>query len=166
MIITPSNSVSSGNFALQQVPKAQRIQLFHMMQLLESQYMRIQSFQELKRENAFSTLRDRYKNPKYERQTPASIISSIASSEMYGLKKKITAIDALCQTFSCANAPSCPQKQSTWTRNHTRMMIHVKSERNSPIDQPYISNLHNASTLPPRELGKQQYNAMHVMKNR
>lgn len=63
-------------------------------------------FQELK-ENAFSTLRVKSRNPAYERQSAASITTSIAVNEIYGLKKNTTAMEPLCQTLSCANAPSC-----------------------------------------------------------
>lgn len=62
-------------------------------------------------ENAFSTLRVKSRNPAYERQSAASITTSIAFNEMYGLKKNMTAMEPLCQTLSCANAPSCYQKE-------------------------------------------------------
>ena len=68
-------------------------------------------FHELEEENAFSTLRVKNRNPAYERQRAASIINSIAFNEMYELKKNTTAMEALCQTLSCANAPSCSQEQ-------------------------------------------------------
>lgn len=40
-------------------------------------------------------------------QTAATITTNIACNEMYGLMKNTTAIEALCQTLSWANAPSC-----------------------------------------------------------
>jgi hypothetical protein len=70
-------------------------------------------FHELE-ENAFSTLRVKSRNPAYERQSAASITTSIAFNEMYGLKKNMTAMEPLCQTLSCANAPSCFQDHNNW----------------------------------------------------
>lgn len=64
---------------------------------------------ELEDGNAFSRSDRKTKAP-YETTIAASIIISIACNEMYELIKKTTAIEALCQTFSCANAPSCSPK--------------------------------------------------------
>lgn len=66
---------------------------------------------ELEDGNAFSRSDRKTKAP-YERTIAASIIISIACNEMYELIKKTTAIEALCQTFSCANAPSCSPKET------------------------------------------------------
>lgn len=69
---------------------------------------------ELDWENAFSRRERKIKAP-YETESTTSITISIACNEMYGLTKKTTEIIALCQTLSCANAPSCKIAKATNT---------------------------------------------------
>ena len=68
-------------------------------------------FHKLDDENAFSTKTVRIRSPPYETNSPISIINTIVANDMYGLRKNTSAIEALCHTFSCANAPSCSQMQ-------------------------------------------------------
>lgn len=72
---------------------------------------KLAKYHELEEEKAFSTWRVKNKNPAAETHRAASIITSIACNEMYGLRKNRAEMEALCQTLSCANAPSCPKNQ-------------------------------------------------------
>lgn len=64
-------------------------------------------YQEPEEKKAFSTLMVRKRTPTNETSIAASIITSKVCNEMYGFIKNTIAIEPLCQTFSCANAPSC-----------------------------------------------------------
>lgn len=75
--------------------------------------MVLAKYHELGMEKAFSILKTKNKNPAIETSSAASIITTIACNEMYEFTKNTTAMEALCQSFSCANAPSCPKKSKS-----------------------------------------------------
>ena len=67
-------------------------------------------------------------------QRAASIITSIAFNEMYELRKNTTAMEALCQTLSCANAPSCTEIVIINPDHNTSLELQVHKKSNEVIN--------------------------------
>lgn len=64
-------------------------------------------------------------------QIAAIITTNIACNEMYELMKNTAAIEALCQTLSWANAPSCSKKIAPDVRDFISVIQNQMQERHT-----------------------------------